>query len=181
MTGNFTHVASVSIKHDILYEPMWIGARHITSSITVSTTKIVLSLISYDFIKRRPMLSHFITCTSMCQIYKSNISENRGFCCRNEDYYKVKRVWITQLPSEALIYKQGHRAGTEPEIDSGQEFGRAPSIGAEQPWHKAPLACHWYPAILLLHSIAFNVGWEPTLNLLSTQIMHQHVDVNFGF
>ena len=22
-------------------------------------------------------------------------------------------------------------------IDSGQEFGRAPSIGAEQPWHKA--------------------------------------------
>ena len=26
MTGNFTHVASVSIKHDILYEPMWIGA-----------------------------------------------------------------------------------------------------------------------------------------------------------
>ena len=64
---------------------------------------------------------------------------------------------------------------------TGQEFGRAPSIGAEQPWHKAPLACHWYPAILLLHSIAFNVGWEPTLNLLSTQIMYQHVDMNFGF
>ena len=88
-----------------------IGARHITSSITVSTTKIVLSLILYDFIKRRPMLSHFITCTSMCQIYKSNISENRGFCYGNEDYYKVKRLWITQLPSEALIYIQGHRAG----------------------------------------------------------------------